>query len=242
MIEIKELNFAIGENPILEDINLCIQDQEFVAIIGPNGAGKSTLIKLILGLLPMQKGEILIDGIPHHQWLKTRPVGYLPQREEFDRRFPATALDIVLMGLAGDIPLGKRCGAKHKKQALEALAFTGTADLAKRLIGTLSGGEFQRVLLARAIVSRSNYLILDEPEASIDHTGVETFFALLRDINRQGKTVITISHDLHTLSEYCSFLVCLNRHLHCHTKTELVNSELIHKTFGKAVKIIEKNY
>ncbi|MDP2173819.1 MAG: ABC transporter ATP-binding protein [Candidatus Cloacimonadaceae bacterium] len=242
MIEIKDLSFSIGENEILVDINLAIADQEFVAIIGPNGAGKSTLIKLILGMIPMQTGKILIDGSPHLQWLNHNPVGYLPQREDFDRRFPATAMDIVLMGLAGEIPLGARFKKTHRALAIEAMEYTGTAEHAKRLIGTLSGGEFQRVLLARAIVSRSIYLILDEPEASIDHTGVETFFALLKDLNQQGKTVITISHDLHTLTEYCSFLVCLNRHLHCHTQTEMVNAELIHKTFGKAVKIIEKGY
>ncbi len=242
MINIRGLSHSIGNSLILENINLRIDDGEFVAVIGPNGAGKSTLVKLILGLLPLQEGSIRIDGVEHLDWLKRNPVGYLPQREEFDRQFPASALDIVLLGLAAELPLGARFQATHRKRALEAMEITKTADLAKARLGGLSGGELQRVLLARALVSNSKFLILDEPEASLDQPGVRSFFALLRDLNQSGRTVVTISHDLHTLTEYCSFLVCLNRHLHCHTKTELVNSEIIHKTFGEAVRIIEKDY
>jgi len=242
MIEIKDLNHRAGSSLILEEINLRLADGEFVAIIGPNGAGKSTLIKLILGLLPLQEGSITIDGQEHLAWLKEHPIGYLPQREEYDRRFPATALEIVLMGLAGELRLGGRFKTEHKKRALQAMQTTGTRELASQLIGRLSGGELQRVFLARALVSESKYLILDEPEASVDQPGVQNFFALLRDLNQAGKTVITISHDLNTLSEYCSFLVCLNRRLHCHDHTEMINSELVHKTFGDALRIIEKRY
>lgn len=242
MIRISGLNHAIGGKPILEDIDLDISDGEFVAIIGPNGAGKSTLVKLILGLLPLQSGTISIDGIEHARWLRTHRVGYLPQREEYDRRFPATAIDIVLLGQSGELSLGARFAKGHRERALAAMDFTGTADLAHNLIGSLSGGEFQRVLLARAIVGDSRYLFLDEPEAGIDKPGVNSFFTLLRKLNQDGITIITVSHDLNTLSEHCSFLVCLNRRLHCHTATELVNAEVIHKTFGEAVRLIEKDY
>jgi zinc transport system ATP-binding protein len=242
MIEISGLSFSYDNSLILEDINLQITDGEFVAIIGPNGAGKSTLIKLLLGFLPLQQGSILIDGEPHLQWMKDHPIGYLPQREEFDRRFPATALDMVLLGLAGELPIGGRFKKHHKQRAMKALETTNTADLASQRLGDISGGELQRVFLARALVSESKYLVLDEPEASVDHHGVQDFFSLLRELNRSGKTIITISHDLNTLSEYCSFMVCLNRRLHCHTQTEMLNAELIHKTFGETVRIIEKNY
>ncbi len=242
MICISGLNYSYNGIPALQDIDLQISDGEFVAIIGPNGAGKSTLIRLVLGLLPLQSGSIAIDGQPHQQWLKINSLGYLPQREEFDRRFPATALDLVLMGLAGELGIGRRFNPKHKDRALQALATTSTADLANQSLGSLSGGELQRVFLARAIVSDSKYLILDEPEASVDLPGVQDFFALLKELNEAGKTVITISHDLHTLTRYCSFLVCINRRLHCHTQTDLVNAEHIRKTFGEAVRIIEKDY
>ncbi len=242
MISISGLNYSLNSNPILEEINLDIADGEFVAVIGPNGAGKSTLIKLILGLLPLQTGSITIDGTPHLDWLRNNPIGYLPQHEEFDRHFPATARDIVLMGLAGELRLGGRFSAEHKRRAREALAKTKVEHLAAKLVGNLSGGELQRVYLARALVTNSQYLILDEPEASVDSPGVDSFFLLLKELNKEGQTVVTISHDLNMLTQYCSFLVCLNRSLHCHDHTEMVHSETIHKTFGDTVRIIEKKY
>lgn len=242
MIQIQDLQFRISGKSILEDINLEIPDGVFAAIIGPNGAGKSTLIKLIMGLLDIQEGKITIDNIPQHEWLKHSGFGYLPQREEFDRAFPATALDIVLMGIAGSIPRGRRCTAEHRHKALSAMQDCGIFEKANNRIGSLSGGEFQRVMLARAILSDSKYLILDEPEAGIDRVGVSSFFELLKMLNDKGKTIITISHDLHTLSDYCSFLICLNRRLHCHNHAELVNSDVIHRTFGEAIRLIEKDY
>ncbi|MCK9310452.1 MAG: metal ABC transporter ATP-binding protein [Candidatus Cloacimonetes bacterium] len=242
MIEIQNLDYSIKGKSILEDINLTIPDGQFVAIIGPNGAGKSSLIKILLGIWEIQKGEISIDGISQAAWLKANSFGYLPQHEEFDRSFPATAMDIVLMGLAGTIPLAARLKTRHKEEAMAALDKTGVAHLAKDLIAKLSGGEFQRVLLARAIVSRSKYLILDEPEASLDRPSVQSFFTLLKSINETGHTIITISHDLNILSEYCSFLVCLNHRLHCHNHTDLVSAEIIRNTFGESVRIIEKDY
>lgn len=242
MIEFIDLNFSLNSKSILQDINLRITPGEFVAIIGPNGAGKSTLIKLLIGLLELQSGQILIEGLPHLEWLKKNGFGYLPQREEYDRSFPATALDIVLMGRMGESRPGSRFSASDRELAQQAMRDTGVESLAKRRIGALSGGEFQRVLLARAICTGSSILILDEPEASIDRPGVESFFELLAKLNQAGKTIITISHDLHTLSNYCSFLVCLNRTLHCHTRTELLQAEHISKTFGDAVHLIEKGY
>ena len=242
MIQIKNLQYKINGKIILEDIFLELADGEFAAIIGPNGAGKSTLIKLILGLLELKEGSILIDGVEHYNWLKNNTIGYLPQYEDFDNAFPATALDIVLMGLAGKLPLGAHFNKNHKQKAMTALEQTGVTHLAKELIGKLSGGEFQRVLLARALVSDSKYLILDEPEASLDRPSVDSFFVLLKELNSAGKTIITISHDLTTLSKYCSFLVCLNRRLHCHNHTELIDADVIHKTFGDSLRIIEKDY
>ena len=193
-----------------------------------------------MGLIPLQEGSVTIDGMKQQDWLKLYSFGYLPQREEYDRTFPATALDIVLMGIAGTVSIGRRCSKTQKAKALEIMQQCGIDDKVKSFIGTLSGGEFQRVMLARAILSDSPYLILDEPEAGIDRPGVQSFFVLLKQLNEAGKTIITISHDLHTLSDYCSFLICLNRTLHCHSNMELVNADIIHKTFGDSVRLIEK--
>lgn len=242
MIKISQLQYKLSGKAILEDIDLSLAEGEFVAIIGPNGAGKSTLVKLIMGLLELQEGRIEIDGLDQTEWLKNHSFGYLPQHEDYDRNFPASVLELVLMGLAGTLPLGARFKKNHRDQAINALNEIGLGHLASKRIGSLSGGEFQRVLLARAIVGQNRYLILDEPEASLDRPSVESFFALLKKLNSAGRTIITISHDLNILSEYCSFLVCLNRRLHCHNHTELVDAQIIHKTFGDSVRIIEKDY
>lgn len=242
MLQFSDLNYLIDEKVILKDINLSIPSGEFAAIIGPNGAGKSTLIKILLGLIKGYSGSITIDGIPHLSWLKHNSIGYLPQKEVFDKKFPATALDIVLMGLVADVPLGKRLNKTHRERAEHAMEETGTLRHRNAMIGSLSGGELQRVMLARALVTDSSYLVLDEPEASIDRPGVESFFELLKVAHAQKKTIITISHDLHALNKYCTFLICLNQSLHCHDHKELVNSEVIQKTFGETLRLIEKDY
>jgi zinc transport system ATP-binding protein len=242
MIEFKAVNYSINDKPILENIDLTIAPHEFVAIIGPNGAGKSTLIKILLNIIPGYQGKVLIEGIDHKVWLKTNRIGYLPQKEDLDHQFPATTLDIVLMGKAAQKGLFNRFNASDIEQARDYLDRVGIKHLANQQIGSLSGGEWQRTLLARALITGSNYLILDEPEAGIDKKGVTGFFDLLAELNQAGKTIITISHDLHTLNQYCTFLVCLNKSLHCHTETELITAEHIHLTFGEGVKLIEKDY
>ncbi len=242
MIEFRDVQYRAGDISILKDINLIIPDGVFAAIIGPNGAGKSTLIKLLLGMQDPSEGKIFIDDTPRDSWLKHNGFGYLPQREEYDRGFPATALDIVLMGIAGRIPWGRRVGDEHRERALKIMQDTGIIDKAHSPIGNLSGGEFQRVMLSRAILSDSKYLILDEPEAGIDRHSVVGFFKLLKELNNAGKTVITVSHDLHTLNKYCNFLICLNKTLHCHDHSELIDQQLIDKTFGEHTRLIEKDY
>jgi len=139
MIKISGVTHSFDGNIVLEDIDLELAEGEFAAIIGPNGAGKSTLIKLILGFLPLQSGSIEIDGVPHHLWLRQNPMGYLPQTEEFDRRFPATALDLVLLGLAGELRIGRRFSKSHRQKALEALETTKTAHLASQQLGGPGG-------------------------------------------------------------------------------------------------------
>lgn len=242
MIEIKNLNYSIKGKQVLKDINLTIQDGEFAAILGPNGAGKTTLLKIILNLIRDYRGTVLIDGKdikrdPHQQI-----IGYLPQNETFDADFPATARDITLMGYAGIKGLFRRFSAIDRQNADTCLSKVGLQGKEDRYIGSLSGGEFQRVLLARALISDSKYLFLDEPEASLDKQGVSGFFDLLKALNNAGKTILTVSHDINILTRYCSFLICLNHTLHFHDRTELFNSAIITKMYGKATRILEKSY
>ncbi len=242
MIEIKNLNYSIKGKQVLENINLTINDGEFAAILGPNGAGKTTLLKIILNLIKDYQGSILVDGTN----IKTRPekriIGYLPQNETFDIDFPATARDITLMGYAGIKGLFKRFSDTDRNIADNCLRKVGLSGKESQYIGSLSGGEFQRVLLSRALISDSKYLFLDEPEASLDKQGVAGFFELLRQLNKTGKTILVVSHDINILTKYCSLLICLNRTLHFHDKAELFNSEIITNMYGEATRILEKDY
>lgn len=242
MITIKNLNYYIDKKHILEDVNLTIKDGEFAAVLGPNGAGKTTLLKIILGLTGDFQGSVTIDSVPQKIWLRKNIIGYLPQGETFEVTFPATARDITLMGYAGIKGLFSRFSRSDKNRADRCLKKVGLAGKEDRYIGSLSGGEFQRVLLARAIISDSRYLFLDEPEASLDQEGVDGFFRLLKELNREGKTIVVVSHDINVLNKYCSFLICLNRTLHFHDKAELFNSEVVKKMYGSVTKIIEKEY
>ncbi|MDD2493338.1 MAG: metal ABC transporter ATP-binding protein [Bacilli bacterium] len=242
MIEIKNLSWKAGHRTILENINLLIEDNDFIAIVGPNGAGKSTLLKLILNMIPMQQGNILINNIQHNIYLKNHPIAYLPQKEEIDSGFPIKVIDLVLLGRMFYKKLIKRFTKEDYEIALKNIDLVGIIHLKDKYIGSLSGGEFQRMLLARALSTESTYIFLDEPEAGVDKTGVNNFFRLLKLLNQQGKTIITISHDLHMLSDYCTSLVCLNKTLHCHSQPKLLTAQELHNTFGENFHLINKEY
>ena len=242
MIEIKNLNYHIKGKAILEDINLTIADGEFAAVLGPNGAGKTTLLKIILGLINDYKGSVYIDGEPNKKWLRKNIIGYLPQGESFDVDFPATVRDITLMGYAGIKGLFSPFKKEDKDRASKCLEKVGLAGKENQYIGSLSGGEFQRVLLSRALIGNSRYLFLDEPEGSLDKRGVAGFFRLLKELNDNGITILVVSHDINVLTQYCNFLICLNKRLHFHNKKELFNSEVVTKLYGDVTRIIEKGY
>ncbi|HMB01624.1 MAG TPA: metal ABC transporter ATP-binding protein [Spirochaetota bacterium] len=240
MIEIKDLTYTIKKKVILENINLTIVRGEFASIIGPNGGGKTTLLKIILGQIKNYTGKVLIDGTVNDKWLKKNIIGYLPQQERIDDNFPATGLDIVLMGLAGQKGLLSFFNNKDKTRALNAMESTGSQHLYKEKITNLSGGELQRVLLARALVSGSDYLFLDEPEAGVDLKSTEKIYKILKREQEKGKTIIDISHNISSISKYSTSMICLNHTLHCHKKPELVNADIIRRTFGDVMQIVER--
>ncbi len=242
MIKISSLTWKASNQTILKDIDLEIKDNDFIAIIGPNGAGKSTLLKLILNLLPIQKGNITIDNIPHQKYLQTNPIAYLPQREEIDSSFPIRVIDLVMLGRMPYKKILRNFTKNDYNIVHKNLEIVGISHLKNKFIGSLSGGEFQRMLLARALSTESNYIFLDEPEAGIDRSGVVSFFKLLKLLNQKGKAIITISHDLHILSDYCTSLVCLNKTLHCHSQPNLLKASDLHNTFGENFHLIDKDY
>lgn len=242
MIEVKNLSFKAQNREILSKINLKIDKGDFVAVVGPNGAGKSTLLKIIIDLIDGYEGNVLIENTDNKTWLKRNVIGYLPQAEAFDKNFPATAEDLVLMGLVGKVGLFRKFSKEDRKMVDEVLGYVGMMEFKNTLIGRLSGGEFQRILIARALISDSDYLFLDEPEAGVDSGSIAEFYNLLLNLNKMGKTIVLISHDINMVLKYSTHLVCLNKTLHSHTRSELVTSEMITRAYGEVMQIVEKGH
>ncbi|NBB84389.1 MAG: ATP-binding cassette domain-containing protein, partial [Alphaproteobacteria bacterium] len=205
VVSLRRVGFAYGEVPVLEDVTLDIQRGEFLGLVGPNAGGKSTLLKLILGLLKPQRGEIRVLG--RRPQRARRHIGYVPQYPAFSRDFPIRVLDVVLMGRLGLGPMLGGWRRRDRDAARRALADVEAGDLADRLVGALSGGQLQRVLLARALVGDPQMLILDEPTANIDHRLEGELFDLLAALNRR-MTIVVVSHDIAFISSYVTRVAC----------------------------------
>ena len=213
LINIKNLFFKYQKTEVLENVNLTIKDDDFLAIIGPNGGGKSTLLKLILGLLPLQSGTI-------EKNIENNQVGYVPQNTNLNIDFPITALEVVLMG---HISSKKRLFGYSKDEiscAIESLNQVGMKDFANKKIGDLSGGQRQRVFIARALCSNPKIMLLDEPTASIDVQGQQEIYELLRELNKTI-CIVVVSHDLSILLNYAKNVAHINRGLVYHSLAEV---------------------
>jgi zinc transport system ATP-binding protein len=232
VISIRDLGFSYGESPVLEAVNLEIRDGEFVGLVGPNAGGKSTLLKLVLGLLEAQCGTVEVLGQAPRK--AVRHVGYVPQFPTFPRDFPISVEQVVLLGRLGFGPMLGWYRSRDRAAAIRVLAEVEAADLAHRRIGTLSGGQLQRVLLARALVAEPEILILDEPTANIDQRMEGDIFDLLAQLN-QRLTILVVSHDIAFISGYVDRVACLNRTLVCH-ETAGIDGDLVHRLYGDNVR------
>lgn len=215
-IRLKNLSFSYSRQPILEDVSLDIRPKEFASIVGPNGGGKTTLLKLVLGLIRQDKGEILVLG--GHPEQAREQIGYMPQYAHLDMNFPATVMDVVLMGRLKKNTLW--FNKKDRRQALDALDKVDMASFGKTGFNALSGGQRQRVLIARALCSRPKILLLDEPTANVDHETEENLFSILKDLNRD-MTILLVSHDLGFVSKYVKSVICVNRKVVIHPTTHM---------------------
>lgn len=232
VVLIERVGFAYDSLPALQDIDLSVEEGEFLGIVGPNAGGKSTLLKLILGLLRPQTGRIRVLGRPPQE--ARRQVGYVPQHPGFARDFPITVEQAVLMGRLGSGRLLGGYARADRTATHRALGEVEAADIAGRQIGTLSGGQLQRMLLARALVGNPRLLILDEPTANIDQRMEGEIFDLLRGLNRR-MTILVVSHDIAFISSYVSRVACLNRTLVCH-RTAAIDGALIQALYGERVR------
>ena len=225
IIKIRNLNFSYDKQVVLEDINLDYSSDEFLAIIGPNGGGKSTLLKLILGLLKPQSGEIKLFGKEPSEVSKF--IGYVPQNFLSNQSFPMMVLEVVLMGLI-DKKIFGFYSKDEKALALSALEKVGMREFANARIGELSGGQRQRVYIARALCANAKVLILDEPTASIDTKGQAEIYEILKGINANGVGVVLVSHDLNIVLNYATKIAYVSKNLHIHkTHENLAKREFI---------------
>jgi len=242
VIATEHLGFAYGDVSVLEDVSLKVEAGEFLGLVGPNAGGKSTLLKLILGLLKPQQGWVRVLGLTPKR--ARHRLGYVPQYPAFPRDFPIQVLDVVLMGRLGLGPsLSAGVGGWRRSDrecARRALDDVEAADLAAQPIGALSGGQLQRVLLARALVGEPELLILDEPTANIDQRLEGEIFELLARLNKR-LTIIVVSHDIGFISSYVSRVACLNRTLICH-RTEAIDGDLINDLYGEPVRMIHHEH
>lgn len=215
VISIKGVSVCFDEKPILEDVNLSLKDGDYLAIIGPNGSGKTTLLKVILGLIKPDKGEVRLFGMEPQKG--RRFAGYLPQHSYFDPGFPISVFDAVLMGRYGGVFAGTTQEDRHKAE--DVLQQLGILDLKNRQIGSLSGGQLQRVLLARALVREPRLLLLDEPTASIDPETQVSFYKMLDEL-KERMTIVMVSHDIGVVFSHVNEVACLNRRLFYHGPVE----------------------
>ncbi|HUG63143.1 MAG TPA: ABC transporter ATP-binding protein, partial [Methylomirabilota bacterium] len=206
-LSVRELSVAFGDLPVLTDVSLDVPMSSMTAIVGPNGAGKSTLLKAALDLVPRRSGTVSFFGEPFAK--VRRRVAFVPQRAAVDWDFPATAIDVVLMGLYADLGLFRFPGRRQRERARAALERVGMADLAGRQIGRLSGGQQQRVFLARALIQDAELILLDEPFAGVDAATEQAVVAVLKTLNDQGRTVVAVHHDLSTVESYFDRVILL---------------------------------
>jgi zinc transport system ATP-binding protein len=218
MISVRHLWAGYDSEPILEDVNLSVEELDFIGLIGPNGGGKTTLLKVLLGLLLPMRGQVRIVG----QSVKKgrRYIGYVPQSVEFDREFPISVWDVARMGRLGRRRLLQRYTAKDNDIVAETLRSVDMLHLRDRSIGALSGGQRQRVYIARALATEPKILLLDEPMASVDPQMSANVYELLSRLNERI-TILMISHDMNAISSHVKTVGCLNRRLFYHGEKQI---------------------
>ena len=214
-VEINNLSIKYNEQLVLHDINFSIEEKDFMAIIGPNGGGKSTLLKVILGILTPDTGEVKVFG---REPKKARDLmGYLPQNLVFDPDFPINVFETVLTGRYH--VLFKDYSKQDRKAVLQSLKDVEMQDLKDRQISKLSGGQMQRVFIARAIVREPKLLLMDEPMASIDPEMQRSFYDLMSQL-KDKMSIVLVSHDVGAVSTHVDKIACLNRELYYHGPVE----------------------
>jgi manganese/zinc/iron transport system ATP- binding protein len=239
-LHIEDLTVAYNSRPALWDIDLDVPPGLLVGIVGPNGAGKSTLIKAAINLLPKAAGAVEFFGHPYER-VRER-VGYVPQRGSVDWDFPTTVLDVVMMGLYGQVGWLRRLGKKERALAMEALRQVGLEQYAGRQISQLSGGQQQRTFLARALVQDADIYFMDEPFAAVDALTEQAIIKVLQELRSRGKTVVVVHHDLQTVADYFDWVALLNVSIvAAGPVSEVFTQALIERAYGGQVTALQSH-
>lgn len=225
ILELENITAGYNGRIVIEDINFSVCEKDFIGIIGTNGSGKTTLLKVIMGLVTPLKGRVRFFAAGHESGSRIYNIGYLPQVAMFDHKFPISVFDVVISGLSGKTGLLKHFSKEEKRKAYEVMKHMDILQLKKKPIGELSGGQMQRVFLARALVSSPRLLLLDEPNTFVDKGFEINFFEILKELNRQV-AIILVSHDLGMIFSHVKAIACVNRNLFYHDSNEITQELL----------------
>ncbi|MCK5834005.1 metal ABC transporter ATP-binding protein [bacterium] len=244
LIELKDVTLNRGGRIALDSVSLHLDRRTLLGLIGPNGAGKTSLLKVILGELEPESGEVFLDGIPHKKALRERwPIGYLPQHHTFESLIPITGFEAVMMGRFGRMGIFRSPSEEDRKAVLVALERINALDLADKLISELSGGQIQRIFIARALASESPVLLLDEPEAGIDRETADRFMRLLSDLrDKLDLGIILVSHDIGMITRNADVVACINHKLHFHDKPVKLDGSALSEVFGEECELLIHSY
>ena len=231
LFEMYSLSASYGANLVLQDVNFRVNENDFIGIIGPNGGGKTTLLRVILGLMKPVTGKMVFNS----DLLNGNSIGYLPQMSTGDINYPVTVTDIILSGLMIRKGIISRMSASDKKKADNVIDELGLSGMSESTLNELSGGQIQRVLLARAIIGNPRLLLLDEPGNFVDTTFENDFYEKLKDLNKR-MAILMVSHDVGTISSHIKSFACVNRSLHYHPSPEITNEDLL--AYGCPIQLV----
>jgi zinc/manganese transport system ATP-binding protein/zinc transport system ATP-binding protein len=241
LVELANVSSSYGDTVALQNVSLKIYPGQFTAIVGPNGGGKTTLLRTILGMAPISSGKVLLRGQPQTRALKQR-IGYVPQLETIDWNFPITVEEVIAMGFYVKNRWFGAIGEKEKRKLYTIMERLNLADLGKRHIRELSGGQQQAVFIARALLGDPDLILLDEPASGLDIRSRDDVIHFLHEINHQGVAIVLTAHDLNWVAAHLPWAVCLNHRLIAEGRPdEVFNPEVLKAAYSGELMVIHQD-